>query len=285
MTTIRKINKRRRFDSARGQHPRAIERKYRQELQRRMRLTARVTEEGIDEILRAYGDEIDALARGDSEAGIVRAITREIIGIRLAVQGLWTDREITDFATEIAGQVDMFETRQTARQWSSVMGVDPLFGDRLTQSLIREFSMQNLRLIKDIPDQFLSQVQDGLVDAVRRGQRAETFQGVIQERLGVAESRAKLIARDQIGSIASGITETRQRELGVTRYRWSTSQDERVVGNPSGLYPEATNPEMHGNHWEREGQIFEWSDPPEDGHPGRAIQCRCTADPVVDDLL
>ena len=285
MTTIRKARKRSRLDAFRGSHPRAIERKFRNELLRRTRLTARVAQDAVQEVVELYGADIDHLARQDSTEKIVKIITQEIIGVRLAVKGFWTDRDITDFATEIAGQVDMFETRQTARQWSSVVGVDPLFGDQLTQSLIKEFSMTNLRLIKDMPDQFLFQVQNELVEAVRNGQRAEVFQDTVQERLGVAESRAKLIARDQIGSIAGGITETRQRELGVTRYRWSTSNDERVVGNPSGLYPKVTSPRMHGNHYDRDGEIFNWAEPPQDGHPGRPINCRCTASPVVEDLL
>ena len=46
--------------------------------------------------------------------------------------------------------------------------------------------------------------------------------------------------------------------------------DERVRGNPNGKYPNAKY-----NHWEREGQIFSVDEPPEDGHPGEPIRCRC----------
>jgi uncharacterized protein with gpF-like domain len=28
-------------------------------------------------------------------------------------------------------------------------------------------------------------------------------------------------------------------------------------------------------------QVFRWDDPPEDGHPGQAINCRCRAEPFI----
>ena len=52
------------------------------------------------------------------------------------------------------------------------------------------------------------------------------------------------------------------------------------MGNPGGLYPEGNA--VHGNHWEREGQEFRWDQPPEDGHPGQPIECRCSAEPIID---
>jgi len=227
--------------------------------------------EEVDKILARHGDEIDYLARTDSQEIIVEDIKRRIGGIRVVAERTWTDREIEDYTTEIAGQMDLFEKRQLTQQWSVVKGVDPLMNDRLTAGLIREFSMENLRLIKDMPDAFLRQVQDELVDATRSGTRAENFQDIIQERLKVGESRARLIARDQIASMNGALTEIRQRELGITEFEWSSSQDERVR-------------ELHD---ERDGERFSWdhtfNETPDDGPPGRPINCRCVAVPIIPD--
>lgn len=102
----------------------------------------------------------------------------------------------------------------------------------------------------------------------------------IQHITGIGKSRARLIARDQTHKANIAITQQRQTALGITQYVWRTSKDERVVGNPGGLYPQGNR--VHGNHWERDGKVFNWDDPPFDGHPGYAINCRCTAQPVVD---
>ena len=72
-----------------------------------------------------------------------------------------------------------------------------------------------------------------------------------------------------------------------------------MAGNPSGLYPEVEkNSKYHGDHWERQGKyyLFEkmasapkapdgkaFRQPPPDGSPGMAINCRCYADPVIPD--
>jgi uncharacterized protein with gpF-like domain len=74
-------------------------------------------------------------------------------------------------------------------------------------------------------------------------------------------------------------------DLGVKEYVWQNQQDERVRGNPSGLYPNAI-PE----HWYMQGIRCRWDDATvmmvngkwvkrkptmEMMHPGEAKGCRC----------
>jgi len=143
---------------------------------------------------------------------------------------------------------------------------------------------ENVRLITSIPGELLSQVEQVLREDFPKGLRVEVIQSHLEERFSVAESRARLIARDQVGKLNAGLTEARNRSLGVTRYTWQTSGDERVRGNPDGLWPK-------GLHYELNGQVFSYSDPPitnEDGdrnNPGEDYQCRCNAVPVLEDAL
>ena len=264
-------NRQRRQDALTARHPRHLETRYRRRLLEWIRAIGRLVDEEVQSILARHADEIDYLARTDSQEIIVEEIERRIGGIRVVAERTWTDREIEDFTTEIAGQMDLFEKNQITQQWSAVAGVDPILGDRLTAGLIHEFSMENLRLIKDMPDEFLRQVQDELVDATRSGTRASDFSEIVQERLKVGESRARLIARDQIASMNGALTEIRQRELGITEFVWSASDDERV----------------RDLHDERDGQTFSWdhefNETPDDGPPGRPINCRCVSVPVIPD--
>ncbi|TXH57102.1 MAG: hypothetical protein E6Q97_05015 [Desulfurellales bacterium] len=41
---------------------------------------------------------------------------------------------------------------------------------------------------------------------------------------------------------------------------------------------------MREEHEDREGESYTWTDPPEDGHPGEAVNCRCYAEPDFSDL-
>jgi SPP1 gp7 family putative phage head morphogenesis protein len=134
----------------------------------------------------------------------------------------------------------------------------------------------------------------------RSGDRWEDLADAIGKQFDVSENRARLIGRDQTSKLNGQLTEERQTNLGIEEYIWSNSQDERVRGNPDGVYPDASP-----SHWEMEGMICRWDDPsvyrePDSGpddwqprsnidgpeeHPGEPIICRCVALPNLDPLL
>jgi len=49
------------------------------------------------------------------------------------------------------------------------------------------------------------------------------------------------------------LNRNRQEDLGVMGYDWRNVGDERVRGNPVGLYKNAKY-----DHWHREGKGFKW---------------------------
>ena len=65
------------------------------------------------------------------------------------------------------------------------------------------------------------------------------------------------------------IDRVRQKKLGVRHYYWVTSNDERV----------------RDEHDKYDGKRYSWDEPPPDGHPGEAVNCRCTARPDTEELL
>jgi len=140
------------------------------------------------------------------------------------------------------------------------------------------------RLIKSIPKDYLSEVQEATWRHYQMLDQPEgrTFLEQIQHIGKVTEKRAVLIARDQTSKINTAVLQARNEEAGIEEYIWRTARDGKVVGDPAGLYPVPTNKAVHGNHYEREGVKFRWDEPPEDGHPGYGIACRCVAEPVID---
>ena len=115
----------------------------------------------------------------------------------------------------------------------------------------------------------IKRVSTWAAETVRAGGRAEEMRASLQKQFGISRRRADLIARDQVGKLNADITQARQQALGVTEYRWRGVMDSRE------------RPE----HVAREGKVFKWSRPPEDGHPGQPIRCRCNAEPVLTGLL
>lgn len=171
-------------------------------------------------------------------------------------------------ALAVQRSADTVDDRLKAAIKSSV-GVD--ISPVLTQSgpildALRAATKDNIDLIKSIPEQYFEKLGDAVGKNMERGMRFEDLAKEI-ERIGdVTESRAKLIARDQTSKMNGAFNQARQTSLGIDRYVWQTSGDERV------------RPEHDAN----DGEIFRWDSPPATGHPGHDVNCRCVATPYFD---
>lgn len=182
----------------------------------------------------------------------------------------------------IAKDIDTQNKNAVNRQFREVLGLDPVKSPAQLATL-KSWEQQNRILIRNNLNGEIGKLKNRVIEAVRSGTPTKKLAKAIEQFGDVSESRAVLLARDQVGKLVGQITRERHEGLGVTSYIWQTSKDERVVGNPAGLYPTSANA-RHGNHWEREGKVFKYSDPPEDGNPGEPIQCRCVAIPVIPGL-
>ena len=198
-----------------------------------------------------------------------------------------TGRTLDALAPQIAGtwgsasnaankqQVERMIARALGVEWARVVSSSAI------GAAVNSAVTANVGLIRTLADNHWSRV----IEAVTGNYQGKVFaEGSLTQRLArigrISQVQARLIARDQTAKLASDLNAIRQQDAGIQRYRWRNVQDQRVVGNPVGLYPEGN--EAHGDHWGREGEEYRWDSPPEDGHPGQAILCRCAAEPVID---
>jgi SPP1 gp7 family putative phage head morphogenesis protein len=182
-------------------------------------------------------------------------------------------------AQPIAKRV-VLAAQKTGAQWvdedaQALAGIDAReFFKGKTKVPFQAAIKDNVALIKSIPVQHLERVQALVTAAFEGGKRAEAIAADIEAIGDVTDRRAAFIARDQMAKITSTANEQRLRDLGVERYIWSTSQDERV----------------RKQHVELEGLEFRFDDPPDSGtdgealNPGHPVACRCSAIPLFDDI-
>jgi SPP1 gp7 family putative phage head morphogenesis protein len=156
------------------------------------------------------------------------------------------------------------------QQMQKALGIN-LLRDGAAQARMAQFRETNVRLIQSIPERLLSQVDDVLAQSQIGGLRVEEIRDRIEERFDVSESRAALIARDQVLKANADLTSARQQDAGITEYVWTTVGDARV------------RPE----HRALDGSRHSWLVAPASGpngeheHPGKGFQCRCFPDPVL----
>lgn len=174
--------------------------------------------------------------------------------------------QIASIVARIGSSAATFNGQQFRAILRSVYGVDVITqAPAGLRAALTQFEAENIALIRSIPQQALSKLQGKIVEAVRTGKTLQATKAMIREEFGVTDRRAKLIARDQIGKLNGQLTRLRQEQIGVDSYTWRGILDARE------------RPE----HVAREGRIFRWDEPPDDGHPGEPINCRCSAEPVL----
>lgn len=150
------------------------------------------------------------------------------------------------------------------------------------------WAKRNLSLIKSASETEINRINTLAAKAVSNGWSVKQLTSEIKHSApALTDKKARLIARDQMGSLEAQIAQSQAKELGLDLYVWSTSDDERVRGNPNGKYPNAVP-----SHFVMEGLTCKWSDPTVcsfDGGktwqkrtsimpiaaPGEPIQCRC----------
>lgn len=141
--------------------------------------------------------------------------------------------------------------------------------------------MRNVSLIQSISAEHFANVAQAVMDNYRGVPLpgGVSLQKRLQELPGMTANRAKFIARDQTSKIIGDLNQIRMSDNGIEEYVWRTARDERVVGTPGGRYPHGSR--GHEDHYRREGVTYKWSNPPGDGHPGQAYNCRCYAEPKL----
>jgi uncharacterized protein with gpF-like domain len=199
---------------------------------------------------------------------------------------------------KIAESLDKFNNAQWQKAAKAELGVEfPMYEDWWPETK-KFWQEENYKLIHKMSDDYIGRINQKVEQVVTSGwSPAQLAKEILKIDSQIKSSRANLIARDQIGKLNEQVTQARMESAGLTMYIWSTAQDERVRGDPSGHFPHA-----RPSHYKLEGKLCQWSDSTvysEDGgktwiprpsdwcqlHPGQDIQCRCTALSYWDELV
>lgn len=140
--------------------------------------------------------------------------------------------------------LSMAEAETTAAFVSSVnraVGVDMtrMIGQAGIADYLDAAVAENVSFITKMSADYMKKVEYSVLNGMRSGESTTTIAKRIQKETRISYDRAKLIARDQIGSLNADISRKRQLEAGITRFKWLTAKDVRVSGNPAGKYPAA----------------------------------------------
>lgn len=239
-------------------HPVAEEREYERYLEELARAIELLVRSEVFPLLDQRNDAIEDLPES---AGFFEVIRQGFLSVLAKLDLTGVPAKVTAKARRVAG----FNKQQFHKVIRKAYAVDIFVDEPWLVDLLKVWESENVGLIKSIPQQALSRMQGEIVASVQRGGLVKDLRDELVAEFGIAKDRATLIANDQIGKLNAQLTEQRQRQIGVDEYTWRGMLDERE----------------RDEHVAREGQVFSWAKPPEDGHPGIPIRCRCRSEPVL----
>jgi SPP1 gp7 family putative phage head morphogenesis protein len=144
---------------------------------------------------------------------------------------------------------------------------------RMRETIAEDYTYNMNKYIQDWYADDIIKLRGRVEEAVAVGYRADHMRDVLMAEYGVAERKALFLAKQEGSLLVSKYRETRYKEVGLMRYRWSTSHDQRV----------------RHDHRELNEKIFDWDHPPitdqhtdARNHPGEDFNCRCVAIPIVE---
>ena len=187
---------------------------------------------------------------------------------------------------KLATEISEFNQAQFEKVNHSVFGIDIFIDQPFLRDQLEIFARQNSQLITSLPEQELLQISGIVERGLQEGQRFTDIARDLQERIGISERRANLIARDQTAKLNSSLTKLRQESVGIETFRWQTSGDERVRSSHKimdGRVCRWDDPTVWLN--ESTGKFVKRSSTATKTLPGQEINCRCNGIAIIEGIL
>jgi SPP1 gp7 family putative phage head morphogenesis protein len=245
---------------------------YNAELQKLVRAVSKDINTQLVPLIRDLAPEFVA------DAAATDAWPEDITRMFLFLSEKWSSPQFLKAANDTAKvYVDRLNQNNRAkfqRQMKAV-GIDAFGQSPEVENILAASIADNTRLIKSIPDQYLTNVESIVFSNMRAGLRPSAIVSQLSNQFGVTQNRAKLIARDQTSKANGELSKQRQIDTGFEFFKWQTAEDSRVRDRHEDLEKQDIG---FGKG------IYRWDKPPknEKGEtiiPGQEIQCRCIAIP------
>lgn len=149
------------------------------------------------------------------------------------------------------------------RQLERLTGQSLWLGVHAT-GLLDSFVEEHQKLIKSVQREHLDKISLAIKRGIREGRLQKDIAKDIRNQTNLSKRRSQLIARNAPLQYSGALTKHHQISSGIKRYRWQTSQDEKV----------------RASHRNRNDDIYSWNS--SGPYPRSEVNCRCDAVPILD---
>jgi SPP1 gp7 family putative phage head morphogenesis protein len=215
--------------------------------------------------------------------GITRRLTEMAENARNAIEGMSIaslgiyamDRTSDEFKRTVAKEMSVQPQASLKADGRTLLSAD--YTETRDKPIKQRLSFEMDQSVKEASRNFaygeIVKLREELEQMVSAGTPRQDVRDYIKARLGVSDTRAKFIARQETSLYTSKLKEAQYKGAGIEQYRWKTAGDVRV----------------RHDHRALNNKTFSWDNPPvvdertgRKGHPGEDFNCRCIAVPIVE---
>ena len=175
------------------------------------------------------------------------------------------NKMITDLQNQLVQQIEDVGDKDIGINLKPTEEIDEVLKTTLVNNLDLE--------IKDWAAQEIAALRLRVQENALAGYRPDKLAREIAAERGISLRKADFIAEQETSLFVSKWREQRAKDVGCTRYQWSTSHDERV----------------RPDHRALNGKVFAFDTPPitdqatgARNNPGEDFRCRCVAIPILE---
>lgn len=202
------------------------------------------------------------------DAGPARSLAEELQSVMRDWQRDF-DKAAEDMARWFA-ENDVRHVRNSTREAFKSAGLAEIFTvkfrymSRHERDVLQSIIIENVNLIKSIPQQYLTEVQGLVQRCVQNGRDLGYLREELQKRYEITKRRAATIARDQTNKATENLSRARMQSLGVTKGIW--------IHTSAGKTYRETHVKMDGKEFDLSKGLYD-SAVGREVFPGELVNC------------
>lgn len=277
-------------------YPLATEKLYAEQISSFMRKFIMIMKEKLEGRVKKWISPSKMDAFSDDFSAFKKEMEEELVSLYIATYGLGSPSY--ELLVSIAEKVYGNAYRQWKKQLKPTLGFEWAMGYEGWDELKKTWIINNQTLMEKQGKDFLSSIEALIITALQSlWSYSDLMESVNKAADKYTGYKAGFLARNEVAILNTLIMQGAYLEAGMPYYFWHTAMDERVRGNPGGIYPKAIP-----SHWEMEGLLMNWNNPTvysddlgktwkkktgimEFLHVGLAPGCRCVPQPFLNDKL
>jgi len=233
---------------------------------------SRIAELAYERQLAQVGRHVGNLVKGMAPEGAIRDVgaIQRILQQYSGILQPWAKNVVERMTAEVS-QRDIKAWAELGRSIGQSLKKEILTAP--TGEALRHEMQEQIKSITSLPIEAAQRLNELTLRGITEGTRTPEIMEAILNSGNVSVSKARMIARTQVATTASKLTEVRAVHIGSPGYFWRTSLDSDV----------------RPYHRKLEGEFIQWNNPPvvdakgRRAHAGQDYQCRCYQEVVVPD--